>query len=88
MLEVIIMKKPPIIEIPLLTSLLYWRKIDKSKFIEILRTPELYVETKKKRWINIDGEPMKLGKKLHIKIHPQSLNIFIPKPSGMLSRVF
>ncbi|MCD4682500.1 MAG: diacylglycerol kinase family lipid kinase [Bacteroidales bacterium] len=88
LLEVIIMKKPPIIEIPLLASLLYWRKIDKSKFIEILRAPELFVETKKKRWVNIDGEPMKLGKKLHVKIHPQSLNIIVPNSSGMLSRVF
>jgi len=82
------MKKPPIIEIPLLASLLYWRKIDKSKYIEVLKATELKVKTKKERWVNIDGEPMKLGKELNIKIHPQSLNIITPKTTGMLSRVF
>lgn len=88
LLDVIIMKKPPIIEIPLLASLLYWRKIDKSKYIEIVKASELRVKTKKERWVNIDGEPMKLGNELNVKIHPQSLNIITPKATGILSRVF
>jgi len=29
-------------------------------------------------WVNVDGEPLVLGKKLNVKIHPQSLNIIVP----------
>ena len=78
LLDIIIAEKPLIIEIPILTHLLYWRKIDKSKRIEVIKAKELIVRSKKKRWVNIDGEPFKLSKELHVKIHPQSLNIIVP----------
>ncbi len=78
LLDVIIMKKPLMIEIPLLASLLYWKKIDISRQFEIIKAKELVVKTRRKRWVNLDGEPLKMKKKLHVKIHPQSLNIIIP----------
>lgn len=78
LLDVIIMKKPSVIEIPLLASLLYWRKIDKWKHIEFIKATELTIKMKKKRWVNIDGEPLVLGKKLNVKVHPHSLNIIVP----------
>ena len=78
LLDVIIMQKPLVIEIPILASLLYWRKIDLWKNIEIIKASELTVEMEKERWVNVDGEPMVLGKRLHIKVHPQSLNIVVP----------
>jgi diacylglycerol kinase (ATP) len=78
LLDIIIMEKPPWIDIPLLAGLLYWKKIDKSKFIQIFKASEVIVETRKNRWINIDGEPNKPGKKLEVKVHPQSLNLLLP----------
>ena len=78
LLDIIIAKKPFLLEIPLIAHLLYWRKIEKSKRIEVIKAKELIVKSKKKRWVNIDGEPLKLSKKLNVKIHPQSLNIIVP----------
>ena len=78
LLDVIIMQKPSVIEIPILASLLYWRKIDLWKNIEIIKASELTVEMEKERWVNVDGEPMQLGEKLNIKVNPQSLNIVVP----------
>ena len=78
LLDVVIAEKPLMIEIPILTSLMYWRKIDKSKYVEVLKASELIVRSKKKRWVNIDGEAFKMSKELHIKLHPQSLNIIVP----------
>lgn len=78
LLDVCIAKKPPIIELPYLASLLYWRKLDQSKYLEIYQANKLKVITRKNRWVNIDGEARKLGKKLNIRIHPQSLKIIIP----------
>jgi diacylglycerol kinase (ATP) len=78
LLDVIVMQKPPLIDIPLLAGLLYWRKVDKSKFIQVYKAAGLIVETRKNRWVNIDGEPRKLGKKLEVNVHPRSLNVIIP----------
>ena len=78
LLDVIIMQKPLVIEIPILASLLYWRKIDLWKNIEIIKASELTVEMEKERWVNVDGEPMQLGEKLNIKVNPQSLNFIAP----------
>jgi len=78
LLDITIMKKPMMIELPFLASLLYWRKIDFSKHTEIYKTNELILKTRRKRWVNIDGEPVKMKKKLHIKVYPQTLNVFVP----------
>jgi diacylglycerol kinase family enzyme len=72
------MQKPLVTEIPILASLLYWRKIDKWKNIEFIKAAALTVKMKKERWVNVDGEPMLLGKELNIKVAPQSLNIIVP----------
>lgn len=78
LLDVIIMKKPMVIELPILASLLYWKKIDLSRQFEIIKARELVVKTRRKRWVNIDGEPVKMKKKLLVKVHPLSLNIIVP----------
>ena len=78
LLDVIIMKKPMMVELPILASLLYWKRIDLSRQFEIIKAKELIVKTRRRRWVNIDGEPLKMKKKLSVKLHPQSLNIIIP----------
>jgi YegS/Rv2252/BmrU family lipid kinase len=78
LIDVCIVKKVPLIELPIVAHLLYWKQIDKSKYIEIIKAKEIHIEQSKNRTINLDGEPIKLGQKLHIKINPLSLNIIIP----------
>ena len=78
MIDVAIVKKPQLIEIPFLAGLLFWRKIDKSNHIQIFKTDDVLVKTKKNRWANLDGEPIKAGKELRVKVNPNSLNVIIP----------
>lgn len=78
LLDVVIVEKPQIIELPYLASLLYWRKIEQSKYIRSFKTKELVIQTKRKRWVNIDGEPEKLGTELNVCINPQSLKVLVP----------
>ncbi len=78
LLDVVISQKPLIVEMPFLAGLMYWRKIDKSKYVEIIRTSEVTVKSIKKRWVNIDGEAIKMSKELEIKVVPHSLNIIVP----------
>lgn len=78
LLDITIMRKPLMIELPFLASLLYWRRIDISKHIEIYKTSELTLKTRRKRWVNVDGEPVKMKKKISIKVNPQTLNVIVP----------
>ncbi len=78
LLDVVISQKPLMVEMPLIAGLMYWRKIDKTKYVEVIKSSEIVVSTKKKRWVNIDGEAIKMDKKIHIKVIPHSLNIIVP----------
>ncbi|MCD4747206.1 MAG: diacylglycerol kinase family lipid kinase [Bacteroidales bacterium] len=78
LLDVCIVQKAPLIEIPFLAHLLYWKKIDRSKYIKVIKAKHVKVIRKKNKTINIDGEPVKLSKKLNVKIMPLSLKIIVP----------
>lgn len=78
LIDVAIVKKPQLIEIPYLAGLLFWRKIDRSNHIQLFKTKSVTVKTKRNRWANLDGEPIKAGKKLHVNVNPNSLKVIIP----------
>ncbi len=78
LLDMVISQKPLMVEMPLIAGLMYWRKIDKTKYVEVIKSSEIIVKSKKKRWVNIDGEAFKMDKKIHIKVIPNSLNIIVP----------
>lgn len=78
-LDVCIVKKPELIEIPLIANLLLLKRIDRSEYVRIVQSKGLTVKRKKNRVVNIDGEAIKVGKALEVKINPMSLNVIIPK---------
>ncbi len=78
LIDVCIVRKPPVIELPLVAHLLYSRKVDKSKYIDIYRASEIIVKRKKDKIVNIDGEPVKMKKELKIGVRPVSLNVIVP----------
>lgn len=77
-LDICIVKKPFIVEVPLIANLLLLRRIDLSPHVEIIPSSGLIIEQTKNRVANVDGEAIKLGKKLNIQAKPLSLNIIIP----------
>ena len=78
MIDVCIVKKAPVIELPFLAHLLYWKQIDKSKFIETIKGKEIKIKQENKLIVNIDGDPVKLEKDIEVKINPLSLKIIVP----------
>jgi len=78
LIDVCIVKKVPLVELPISAHLLYWKQIDKSRFIEIIKAKNIIIKRKKKSTVNIDGEPVKLAKELEIKINPLSLKVIVP----------
>ena len=78
LIDVCIVKKPPLVELPILAHLLYRKQIDKSKFMEIIKAKKITINQKNITTVNVDGEPMESGKKVEIKINPSSLKVIVP----------
>ena len=77
LVDICIYKKVPLYKVLFYAFFIFAKKIHKTKYVEIIKASEFIVERKKKKLINIDGQPMKLEKKLFIKVLPKSLNIII-----------
>ncbi len=77
-LDICIVKKPFLVEIPLIANLLLLRKINLSPHVEIIPASSLKIQQTKNFVANVDGEAIKLGKELNIQVKPLSLNIIIP----------
>lgn len=78
LVDVCIVKKFPIIQAPVVVGMLLTRRIDDSGFIEIIRAKTVELTRNKNRVVNLDGEPVKLGKELKISVNPRSLNVIVP----------
>ncbi len=77
-LDICIVTKPFLVEVPLIANLLLLRKINLSPHVEIIPANSLTIIQPKNNVVNIDGEAVKLGKELKIEVNPLSLNIIIP----------
>ena len=77
-LDVCIVQKPRILAMPLVANLLFLKQIHLSPLVEIIPASGLTVK-RSKRTINMDGEAIKLKKKLTIKVNPLSLKVIIPE---------
>lgn len=77
MIDVVIARKVPLWKTILYAPFLVAKKIHKTPNVEIIRARELDIRQKKKT-INLDGEPVKVGKRLHIHVIPASLNVIVP----------
>lgn len=78
LIDVCIMRKPPIFLAPVLGICLFLRIIDKIGFVEIIRTSEVRIIQKKNYIAHVDGDKYRLSKELLVKVHPKSLNVIIP----------
>ena len=77
-LDLCIVQKPNIFTLPIVANLLLLRAIDKSQYVETIRTSHFTVLQSRNRMVNIDGEAAKIGKKLEVNVNPLSLQVIIP----------
>jgi YegS/Rv2252/BmrU family lipid kinase len=76
LMDISIMRKAPAWKAPFLLLMFFMKKIDRTNYVEMIRASEVLVEQKKKR-INLDGETVKMGQKLHFRIMPLSLTVAV-----------
>lgn len=62
----------------LLLGKLFFKTIESSSKVEIYKAKEIKVEVSNNVSCHIDGDPNDQQHSVHVKVHPKSLNIFIP----------
>lgn len=77
LIDICILNKFPVMAIPKLLNRLFNNSMHHSKYMEIIRCNEMKI-TGEDGLSHLDGEPIDLGKSIHLKIKPQSLNVFAP----------
>lgn len=78
LVDVCIVQKAPVISAPYILGLLWRNKLEMSGYLEVIRAKEVVLTRNRDKKINLDGEPVRVGKDLHIRVNPQSLSIIVP----------
>ncbi|MCX6306536.1 MAG: diacylglycerol kinase family lipid kinase [Bacteroidetes bacterium] len=77
-IDVCIVGKMPFWKTFFLAPLLFLKKFDQTRYIEIIRAKEVVLKRAKGKSIHLDGDPKIMGKELTMKINPLSLNVIVP----------
>ena len=77
-IDVCIVGKMPYWKTFFLAPLLFLKKFDQTRYVEIIRAKEVVLKRKKGKSIHLDGDPKIMGKELTMKINPLSLNVVVP----------
>jgi diacylglycerol kinase (ATP) len=75
LLDIVITKKFPMGELPRMVNLLFTGKIDQSPYIESYKASEIFILRKRGKRVNIDGEAVRMGQQIFIRIQPSSLKV-------------
>jgi len=76
-IDICIIKKFPAYMIPVLIYQLYNKTIERSSCLQTRRCREVTIK-QNSTLVNLDGEPVDLGKELYVKINPLSLEVIVP----------
>ncbi|MBW7848408.1 MAG: diacylglycerol kinase family lipid kinase [Bacteroidales bacterium] len=79
LLDVCIVKKPPLLEMPIIINLLFLKMIDKSKHVTIHKAHTVKLVRSAADVVNLDGEPVMMDENLLAEVDPLSLNVIIPE---------
>lgn len=76
-LKMCIVKKFPLWRAPKIAWLMMTRRIHRSKYIDIIEIKKATIKQPKKL-IHVDGEPIKMARKIKVRVLPQSLAVLVP----------
>ena len=78
LLDICILKRPPLPVIPDIVTKLMIGKLDKSRYLKEIQASHITVERPTEGVVNIDGEPVMMDAVLDIRIVPQNLTVIAP----------
>lgn len=78
LLDLCIMKKPSLFAIPYFLPMLFLGKLHKTRYLEIIKTPEVRIFQLKSNVGHTDGDHHRFPREFLVKVHPLSLRIIVP----------
>jgi YegS/Rv2252/BmrU family lipid kinase len=82
LIDLCILKEFPAYKAISLVYQLYTKRLPKSRYYKVHKAKHIQVKSETELLAHIDGEPIKLGNNLDIKILPKSLKIICPLQQG------
>ncbi len=76
-LKLCIVRKFPLYKAPRIAWLMLNRKIHRSEYLDIVSIKKATI-TQPKKIAHLDGEPLKMGKKIKVRVLPRSLKVVSP----------
>ena len=74
-LELIEVRKPSILQVPKLALNALQRKFDQNELVNVMHGKSFTIEREKEGLVNIDGEPMEMGKRLEFRVSSSALRM-------------
>lgn len=79
LLDVVVVKKPPIILAPLVVQMMFFHQMDKSPYVETFRAKQVEIKDFTDGLLNLDGEGISYeGDSLKFSVNPSNLNVIVP----------
>lgn len=78
LIDVCIVQKIPIFKVLPLAHLLFNRRFDESGYVEIFKVKKVVVVRRSSRYVNLDGEAIRMKKRLAVGVVASGLNILLP----------
>lgn len=76
------------LDIPPLAIQLFTKQLDRSSKIRSMKARELTIIRQESGVMHLDGEPVMADKRIHIKVMPQTLKVFIPEKVSFTEEVY
>lgn len=78
-MNIAILKPLTILDVPKTSIQLFTKTIDENKKMEELTTSKAIIKREKEGVMHIDGDPMQMGKEIHVEIITRALKVIAPK---------
>ncbi len=75
LIDVCMMREFPIVEVGQITYQLFNKRVDKSKYMKIVKTDHVRIVAQQNIKGHIDGEPVSFPKEIEVKVNPGALRI-------------
>jgi diacylglycerol kinase (ATP) len=77
LIDVCIVSRVPLIEAPIMGQMMILKLIDRTHYVEYIRTSEITLIQEGNYVAHIDGDPVFPGKEINVKVNPLSLNVIV-----------
>lgn len=78
LIDICVISKVPLVEAPVMGTMLISRLINKTHYAEYFKTHEVILHKPESTPLHIDGDPVDSGNTIHAKVNPLSLNVIVP----------